>query len=148
MTDSAASVSKQAPNAVRLRPLMRSLPYFAVQCLHRLPPCRTVRTMTDADKGVAIVTPDRDRRTERGRRANLRSGSRPAPQSSRVSITLTGETLTNALALAEQHHITPGDVARRGIAVLKLLTDEQEKGSILRIQSPTGETDRIRIVFT
>ena len=128
---------------------MRLLPYLAVWCLHRLPLCRTVRIMTEADKAAPIVTPDRDRRTERARRSNHRGGSRrAAPQSNRVSITLTGETLANALALAEQHHITPGDVARRGIAVLKLLTDEQENGSILRIQSPSGETDRIRIVFT
>jgi hypothetical protein len=99
--------------------------------------------MIETDKPGAIMTSDRARRSNHGS-----DSRREAALPRRVSITLTGETLANALAIAEQHHITPGDVARRGIAVLKLLTDEQEKGSILRIQSPTGETDRIRIVFT
>jgi hypothetical protein len=108
-------------------------------------PVPYVRNMTETEKAEALVTTGR---TRRARRANHRSGGREAAPTPRCSITLTGETLANALALAEQHHITPGDVARRGIAVLKLLTDEQEKGSILRIQSPTGESDRIRIVFT
>ena len=101
--------------------------------------------MMETDRVEATVASDRARRA---RRAGRRDAGRGATPPSRVSITLTGETLANALALAEQHHISPGDVARRAIAVLKVLTDEQEKGSVLRIQSPTGETDRIRIVFT
>jgi hypothetical protein len=100
----------------------------------------------EPDKAEAIVTSGRARA---GRRATRRSGgSRGHGQPERASITLTGEAFATALALAEQHHISPGEVARRGIAVLKFLTDEEKKGSVLRIQSPDGETDRIRIVFT
>jgi hypothetical protein len=147
----AASISKLASDAVHLRLWMQSLQYYAVQALRGDATMSYVRNMIETDKPGATVTSDRTRHSNNGSEirnhvSDIRREAAALPR--RVSITLTGETLANALALAEQHHITPGDVARRGIAVLKLLTDEQEKGSILRIQSPTGETDRIRIVFT
>jgi hypothetical protein len=84
-----------------------------------------------------------------GRTPTRRSGGRRGSgRQQRASITLTGESLEAALEIAEQHHINPGDVARRAIAVLKFLNDEQEKGSILRIQSPNGESERLRVLFT
>ena len=106
-----------------------------------------VRGMIEADKAEAAVTSSRARRTARAQRANQHSGGRRETGHRRVGITLTGEVLAHTEALAELQHITPGEVVRRGIAVLKFLTEEEEKGSVLRIQSPTGETDRIRLIF-
>lgn len=75
-------------------------------------------------------------------------GRRGSGRQQRASITLTGEALEAAQKLAEAHKTNPGAVVRRAIAVMMFLQEQQEKGAVLRIQSPNGESERLHILFT
>jgi hypothetical protein len=82
-------------------------------------------------------------------RTSRRSGSRRAGgrQQQRVSITLTNEALNAAQELAEYHKITPGEVVRRAIALMKFLDGAQESGSVLRIETPDGKSERLHVIY-
>ncbi|MCO5993971.1 hypothetical protein [Actinoallomurus rhizosphaericola] len=65
----------------------------------------------------------------------------------RVSISLTGEAMAAAEALAEEHGITEGEAVRRALAVFKFLSDETARGTVFRMQLANGESERLRILF-
>ena len=77
----------------------------------------------------------------------MTGGSGPT-RSAKLSVTLTGESLAAAQAIAQQHGISEGQAVRRAISVLKFLSDEAAAGSVLRIQSKNGQPEILRIIFT
>lgn len=69
------------------------------------------------------------------------------PDTARYQVTLSGEALSNAQAIAEAHGITVGEACRRSLAVLKFLSDEDAKGGAFKLEGRNGVTERIRIVY-
>lgn len=81
-------------------------------------------------------------------RASTQADEPTNRRSPRVSISLTGEALAAVEAMATKHGISEGETVRRAIKVLKFLDDEMARGTIFRMQTPDGESERIRLVYT
>ncbi|WP_344263884.1 hypothetical protein [Actinomadura napierensis] len=71
----------------------------------------------------------------------------PSVHRARLSISLTGEALAAAEAIAQEHGVSEGEAVRRAIAVLKFLSDEMAAGTVFRMQAPNSEPERFRLVF-
>lgn len=85
-------------------------------------------------------------RTSSPSRAGATNESNPLSKR-RYQVTLTGEALANAEALATAHGVSIGEACRRGLAVLRFLSDEEDKGSGFQLQTALGDTERIRIIY-
>ncbi|MER7007162.1 hypothetical protein ABT297_29555 [Dactylosporangium sp. NPDC000555] len=86
-----------------------------------------------------VITPSIGRSSRR----SVEDGAR-----AKISISLTGEAAMAAEAIAREHSITEGEAVRRAIAVLKFMTEEMARGTVFRMQTPDGESERLKIVFT
>ncbi|WP_299056438.1 hypothetical protein [uncultured Nocardioides sp.] len=65
----------------------------------------------------------------------------------RYQVTLTGEALANAEAVAERHGISIGEACRRGLVVIKFLSDEEDLGSAIKLETAEGAIERVRILY-
>lgn len=76
--------------------------------------------------------------------ARTRSG-KPSEQS---GLTLTGEALANARWLAEQGDITVAEAVRRSLAAWRFLVAEQMAGGVVKLESKTGDLERVHFIYT
>lgn len=69
-------------------------------------------------------------------------------RTTKLNISLTGEAQAAAEEIADRHGITPGDAVRRALKVLQFMDEEMANGTVFRMQTASGESERIRLVYS
>lgn len=85
------------------------------------------------------------------RQARRRPPQTPSPAKSgsgvgRISVSLTGRAAEVVRELGAQLNLSDGDVVRRAIGLLEMITADTEEGAALLLRQPNGETERVRFL--
>lgn len=63
-------------------------------------------------------------------------------------MTLSGEALTNARWLSEHGGTSIAEATRRALSVMRFLAEEQENGSTIKLETKSGNLERVHLVYT